>query len=302
MNSGRHVWAILLAVHPGIASAMLLGLLVAPSGCYQAISVREDPGERPRAFTEAEEAYLRHDTGRALHIYERYRRDNPGSEHEALALYFEGQCLLLEGGPIRARQRLEMARAALETPRSPPSMGSGAVENLAGPIAMAIGNCFFIQDRYEEAEESYLSARGSGGVPADEVLYKSALCARRLGRWEEADRRLREVVDHFPGGHRARAARLHLAWTDRHFAIQAGMFRVKQNAESRAAEIRKTGLEPTVQTIGATDGMGPAGAVGARGETLFRVSVGRYRDYAAAKREMAALRQKGVLTDALIIP
>lgn len=270
MTWGRPLPSILLVALP----ALLAG---AAAGCYRALPVREDPGERPRALADAEKAYLRNDTGKALQIYERFRKENPGSPHEALAFYFEGQCLLLEGSPILARQRLEAALPSAD-------------ETLRGRVHLALGNSYFVEDRYDEAEQAYLAARASPGIPADEALFKAALCARRLGDWAEAERRLREIVEKHPTGPRAETARQHLDWTDRHFAIQAGMFKMKKNADSRAAEMRKTGLEPRVQTVGAS------------GERLYRVSVGRFSDYAEAKRQMDALRAKGVLTDALIIP
>ncbi|MCZ6602512.1 MAG: SPOR domain-containing protein, partial [Planctomycetota bacterium] len=133
--------------------------------------------------------------------------------------------------------------------------------------------------------------RGAGGVPTDEILFKSALCAQRLGRWKEADGRLREILENYPGGSAAAEAdRILSRNRERYFSIQTGMFRVKDNADRSARAIRSAGLEPRVQTVGSP------------GQPFYRVCFGRFKDYREAKQEMSDLKRKGIISTALIIP
>ena len=153
---------------------------------------------------------------------------------------------------------------------------------------MALGDAHFLQDRFAEARDLYFSARGKGGVPADEVVYKMAVCSRRLGRWEEAERQFTELVTHFPGSLRLEEATRHLAWKDRFFSIQVGIYRVRQNAEREAERMKL--LDSRVQSVG--EGK----------DRLWRVTVGRYATYTEAQKEMAALRGRQQIQDALIVP
>lgn len=235
-------------------------------------------GKRPAQFTRAEEAYLSGDTSRARLEFERFRLDHPRSTHIPWAFYFEGRCLLLEDKPILAQNRFEAAANGFGDP------GERA------QAAMGIGDALFQQDRYDAAEKAYLSARGSGGVPTDEILYKSALCARRGGRWDDAERRFQEISHTYPNGTRAVEARRNLEGKDRFFSIQTGTFRVRSNADKKLKAMETAGLETRIQPVSSRAG------------TLYRVCVGRYPDYGAAKQDLASLRQKGVITDARIIP
>jgi tetratricopeptide (TPR) repeat protein len=249
--------------------------LVLIAGCIAPMSV---PEPRSPEFARAEEAYLQGDTEKAAGLFARFRKDHPHSPHVPWALYFEGRALLVEGKPMAALQRLDEARRTAPDPA------------LRAKVSMALGDAHFLQDRFAEAHDVYFSARGKGGVPADEVVYKMAVCSRRLGRWEEAERQFTEVVTHFPGSQRMEEATRHLAWKDRFFSIQVGIFRVRQNADGEADRMRAAGLDARAQAVGAGE------------DRLWRVTVGKYATYAEAKREMATLRGRQQITDALIVP
>lgn len=234
---------------------------------------------RPPEFTRAEEAYLRQEISQARLDFERFRSAYPRSAHVPWALYFEGRCLLLEKKPILARERFEEAREGFRDPAD------------RAQAQMGIGDAYFLQDRYEEAEQAYLAARGSGGVPTDEVLYKSALCARRLGDWRESNQRFAEIVRTYPHGRRAAQAQAALdEGKEPFFTIQTGTFRVRENADEKAKTMRSAGLETHLQQVSSPQG------------TLYRVCVGKYTDYRLAKEEMASLRQRGVISEGRIIP
>lgn len=253
-----------------------LGLLLLAAGC--AVSRPLTTEERPAAFLQAEEVYLRGDTSAGRLEFEKFRESHAGSLYVPWALYYEGLCLLVEGSPILAIRRLEEARDLFEDPAQ------------KSQAQMAIGDALFLQDRYEEAEKAYVSARGAGGVPADEILYKAGLCARRLGWWEDADRRFGEVVEKYPHGSRVGEARGAMEETDHFFSIATGTFRVRKNADRKAEALSAAGLEPHLQQVSS-----PAGV-------LWRVCVGKYPDYRAAKEEMARLSQKGVIPEGHIVP
>lgn len=256
-----------------VAGRLCLLLLIV--GCVVPAPLTE---KRPPEFSRGEEAYLRGDTSTALAEFERFRRIHPQSPYIAWAHYYEGLCLLVEGKPYLARERLESARKGFLDPAD------------RAQALMGIGDAYFLQDLYEEAEGAYLSARGLGGVPTDEVLYKAALAARRLGEWDVAETRFKQIVHQFPDGRRVEDARRQLDQPEDFFSIAAGTFQVRENANRRADAIRSAGLETRLQEV-------PAGS-----GTLYRVCVGRYTDYYLAQQEMAALRQKGVISEGRIVP
>ncbi|MCZ6689440.1 MAG: SPOR domain-containing protein [Planctomycetota bacterium] len=254
-----------------------LGLLLLFAGCIL------PPGPidqtRPVEFSNAEEAFLREDFPAAQLQFERFRNAHPSSQLVPWALYYEGRCLLVQGKPILARERFESAKIAFRDPTE------------QAVASFAIGDALLQQDRFEDAEKAYLSARGAGGVPTDEILFQSALCAQRLGRWKEADGRLREILEKYPDATAAPAAERVLARNrERYFSIQTGMFRVKDNADRSARAIRSAGLEPRVQPVGSP------------GQPLYRVCFGKFKDYREAKQEMSNLKRKGIISTALIIP
>ena len=254
-----------------------LGLLLLFAGCILPSGPIDQT--RPVEFRGAEEAYLRGDVPGAQLQFERFRNSYPSSPLVPWALYWEGRCLLVQGKPILARERFESARNAFRDPTD------------RSVASFAIGDALLLQDRFEDAEKAYLSARGAGGVRTDEILFQGALCAQRLGRWKEADDRLREILEKYPDGSVAAAADRVLARNrERYFSIQTGMFRVKDNADRSARAIRSAGLEPRVQTVGSP------------GQPLYRVCFGKFKDYREAKEEMSNLKRKGIITTALIIP
>lgn len=253
-----------------------LGLFLLAAGCMAPPPLKES---RPPEFTRAEEAYLSQEFSRARMEFERFRQSYPRSSYIPRALYFEGRCLLAEERPILARERFEEARQGFDDPAE------------KAKARMGIGDAFFMQDRYEEAEDAYLSAKGSGGVPTDEVLYKAALCAQRLGRWRDADQRFTEIVQTYPQGQRHPQAKRAVEEGQGHFfTIQTGTFRVRENADRKAEAMQSAGLETHLREVPSPEG------------TLYRVCVGKYDDYRDAKEDLDSLRQKGVISEGRIIP
>jgi cell division septation protein DedD len=57
-----------------------------------------------------------------------------------------------------------------------------------------------------------------------------------------------------------------------------------------AADLRGAGLEPVVQPADPS------------GESLHRVTVGRFSDYRAAREELDRLRGKGALAEGMVVP
>lgn len=116
-------------------------------------------------------------------------------------------------------------------------------------------------------------------LQTDAILFRLAVSLQRLGRWDEADRRLAKLLSDHGDSTFVPLARRRFQAT--HFSVQAGAFADRGNAEALANKIRPEGYPVSLAVTESG------------GKVLHAVIVGRFRTYAEASAAAARLRAKG---------
>ncbi|RMF85286.1 MAG: hypothetical protein D6744_01665 [Planctomycetota bacterium] len=124
--------------------------------------------------------------------------------------------------------------------------------------------------------------------PKDTLLFRLGVCYERLGRWSDAHLAFRELVRSFPKSSVARDAQRKLARNASHYAVQAGVFSSKSNAERQVRMLRDHNLPAEIR-------------LESHNRTpRYIVLVGRYATYEQALQQLAAV--KAFVPDAVIWP
>lgn len=147
-----------------------------------------------------------------------------------------------------------------------------------------------LQDYSTSAAEHYREAvKGLPEGPAKaEVYWRFGVALRRSGQWDEARLYFARVSDGYPHSPYAQAAKKQLAWSDRWFSIQCGVYRQLNNAMQQKQRLLMAGL-PARQL------MLPVG-----GEPQYVVLVGQYPTYRDAKVDLSRVRM--TVKDAIVLP
>jgi TolA-binding protein len=194
---------------------------------------------------------------------------NQSSDALSELCYFRGLTRLKQGR--RAEAREDFRRGATARGRELTQVYS----------AVALANLDFDDGNDASAANLYSQALDHQvkDLQTDAILYRLAVSLQRLGRWDEADRRLAKLLSDYDDSPFAAAARRRFQAT--HFAIQAGAFASRSNADTQAAKIRTEGYPVTVTV---SEG---------GGKVLHVVTVGRFRTYAEASSAATRLRGRG---------
>ena len=153
-----------------------------------------------------------------------------------------------------------------------------------------LGTMDYEDGQWAAAARHYAAAAedASKEPPTDVMLFRLGVCFERTGRWDRAWETFERIIAEFPTGSAARDARRRLEIHAKHFAVQCGVFGVRQNAENLVADLRRDGLFAYIRTE-------PRNRV-----LMHVVLVGKCAGYEEALRELA--RVKGYVPRAVLWP
>jgi tetratricopeptide (TPR) repeat protein len=209
-------------------------------------------------------------------------RANPEGPGTAEALYLKGRALEARtaGSDQEAQANLHAARMAYVQALSmqPP-------QPLLAYVRTSLGNvCYFQEDYVAAARELFIAYEQ---LESPELrawaLYRAGLSLQRLGRFEQADQTLAQVIRDHPGSVPAERAR-QLTGV-RAYNVQVGVFSQPALAEKAMASLRQQGL-PASRTLNAA------------GQHV--ITVGPAANYAQAQTLKA--RVTPLHPDAMIVP
>jgi tetratricopeptide (TPR) repeat protein len=253
-----------------VVSAVLLLML---TGCANRLTAQQKTW-----LAEGQERYEHEDYAQAIDKLNRFLGEVREGPEYAQALYLRGMSNAKAG-------RRAQAYADLHSCVAIPSDAEAVWR-----AYVVLGTLYFEDRQWEPAAQSLRAAaeRMSAEPPKDAVLYRLGLCYERTGRWPEARALYAEVAGSYPGGGYAQGAWRRWQLNADYFAVQCGVFRVEDNAETLRANLKRKGLEAYVSR--AVQGH----------TTLYVVLVGRYVDYDQALSHLAMVRQ--FVADAVLWP
>jgi tetratricopeptide (TPR) repeat protein len=153
-----------------------------------------------------------------------------------------------------------------------------------------LGTLDYEDGRWPEATRHYeaVAQIAPQEPPKDLFLFRLGACYERTGRWENARRTFRRIVDEFPQSSVASDALRRVQLGADHFSVQCGVFSSLTNAENLVRQLEQDGFAPTVQRE-------PRNGV-----MVYVVQVGRFNKYEYALQELA--RVKGYIPTAVLWP
>jgi tetratricopeptide (TPR) repeat protein len=245
--------------------AVLLAAALATTGCT--------PGPLSRqgheTFLAGHGRFQAGDYRDAESQFTRVIRTNPSSWALSEVYYFRGLSRLRQGKTVEAKAdfRQGATRYGRELTQVYSAVALANLEYEAGNDAVAA-------HLYSQAADHPVR-----GLPMDAVLYRLSVSLQRLGRWDEADRRLAQLINDHSDSPMAAAARRRFQAT--FFTVQVGAYGEKRNARAMADKLRGAGW-PVSTSI-----------VARGGKTLHTVCVGRYRTHGEASAAASRLKVQG---------
>jgi tetratricopeptide (TPR) repeat protein len=247
------------------------GCLLLACGCEPSMTYRDWLMQGEQACTEKKyDEAIRHLT--------QYINAAGGSPEAARAHYLRGVALAELSRRQDARQDLQRAAAF---------PGQADVCWRANSV---LGTLDYEDGRWAEAAKYYeaVAEIAPQEPPKDLFLFRLGACYERMGRWENARRVFRRIVDEFPQSSVVSDAVRRTQINADHFSVQCGVFSSIKNAEGLVKQLQQAGFSPTVQRE-------PRGGV-----LVYVVRVGRFNNYEMAIQELA--RVKGYVPTAVLWP
>ena len=253
------------------AAGLSVGLLYL-AGCASL------PEEGRQELLQAHQSYEQGNFAGAETASDRVISRYPSAIEIAEAYYLRGMARVRRGRTAQAqadfRQALKHCRRT----------------DLQAQAAIALAMILQQDGAYAEAAPYYQGAadRLQPGDLLAETHYNLGLCRERAGQWPAARQAFKRMIHEYPSGPYTAQARRHLAWPGDHFAVQCGVFSNPANAARLLGQLRGQGFDAYLEPH---TGSRPSGSAG---------RVGRFPDYAAAKRALPLVR--GPVSDAYIVP
>jgi tetratricopeptide (TPR) repeat protein len=252
----------------GIAASVFLSL----GGCAE-------PANRQGQIAMAKKDYEAGNYILAAHQLTTFIRNETFSRELGQAYYLRGLCYY-QMGPAKHDAAMADFEFAMKKTRT---------AEVRGLCHTAIGHIYFEQrdNTMEQAAEHYEAALKDlpEGPPRNVVLYRLGECLQRLGRWEQADLPLSECMNRYSSSESAaKAKRIFGART---FRLQAGTF----------VDIAEAGRQMRILKEHQLDSHGSSDLED--GKPVYRIYVGQYGIYAAAREAMAGLSK--IIPDAKIV-
>jgi tetratricopeptide (TPR) repeat protein len=245
---------------------VLLALALAPAGCAGG-ERRADRPDHP-LLVRGEQAYLAGDRDAALVSYRGYTNGFAGGPWASDAFYFQGVILLEKG---EARLAEAAFAEAIRTPRN---------RYVAAQAQIGLGDCYFAEDRFDEAIAGYQRALDLHAPDArlDYCLYRLAAARQRRGEWASARTCYELLIRDFPRSVLVPRTQQRLEYPDQAYHIQVGAFTDAESAQNLRGYVESKGVAAKVVRTSA-------------GESPFLVWVGTYQSYDQARVAMADVQQ-----------
>lgn len=225
--------------------------------------------EQQRAWlAEGRQAFEQQRYTRAVQQLSRFLDEVAGKPETTEALYVRAMSHAKSGQRAQAYNDLQRCVATSTNP------------DVAWRAQVVLGTLSFEDERWDAAGQAYgAAAKTMPPVPPmDAVLFRIGQCYERTGRWTEAQGSYRALVDHFPVGVNAAAARRRIQLNADHFAVQCGVFSRRENADRLRMDLKANGLEAYVRQEPRDQ------------RTMYVVLVGRHASYGEARQQLAAVR------------
>ena len=240
------------------------------AGCTQGVT-----REQRAWLDEGRGAYERQDYVRAIPSLDRFLSEAPPGSDTPEALYLRGMCRAQTGR--RPDAYSDLHRAALLASKN---------TELAWRTYLVLGTLYFEDEKWDPAAQSYRAALERmpepPAPPRDHVLFRLGLCHERLGQWSFALRFYGDLARQFGSGPYAEGAQRRLELRTDHFAIQAGAFRTRANAENLVADLGRKGLHAAIHEE-------------SRNRTpIYIVLIGSYASYDEARSHLEMIKRNFV--------
>ena len=225
--------------------------------------------EQQRAWlAEGRQAFEQQRYTRAVQQLSRFLDEVAGKPETTEALYVRAMSHAKSGQRAQAYNDLQRCVAMSTNP------------DVAWRAQVVLGTLSFEDERWDAAGQAYgAAAKTMPPVPPmDAVLFRIGQCYERTGRWTEAQGSYRALVDHFPVGVNAAAARRRIQLNADHFAVQCGVFSRRENADRLRMDLKANGLEAYVRQEPRDQ------------RTMYVVLVGRHASYGEARQQLATVR------------
>jgi tetratricopeptide (TPR) repeat protein len=208
--------------------------------------------------------------------FTRYLRSNPDATTRGEVYYYRGQAL------VHLRRRSEAMNDFQQALAAKPG------QPILDFIRVAIGNFYYEEGNDAKALEWYNQALREpvSQLPMDQLSLRAGVSLQRVGRWQDADKYFKHLIDNYPATMQAQEARRRISATS--FAVQTGAFTTPAAAQQELSQLRQKGFDARIV---------PASRPG---QTLQGVQVGRARTYAEAQATAQRLTSAGFST--LIVP
>lgn len=230
------------------------------------------------ALSNGEDAYRRQQYDRANRELTTFLSDASDKPQAADAYYIRGQACARLGKRGQAYSDLKQAIQVAHE------------DGVRWRAGVALGSLYFEDGDWGGAATAYESAVRvmPASPPLDTVLYRLAQSLQRLGRWRDAQPYFHRVTAEFRRSPLSESAARMVESGVNYFAIQAGVFGLKSNADNMVRTLAGAGLGATVRSEARSS------------RTVHVVYVGRFNTYADANRTLPTVRRYA--TDAVIWP
>ncbi len=214
---------------------------------------------------EGKRAYDRGQFSEAIRMSSLFLSNAADRPEAGRALYVRGLSRARSGRRVAAYADLRAAAGESDAP------------HVSWRAEFAIGELSFEDGNWSQAQQHYASAIAQMRPipPMDRGLYRLAVAAQRMGRWDESRRYFTTLVRRFSRSGFADPARRILRYRPRYFSLQCGAFARSKNADLLRLQLSRKDLDAAVRR----EDRG--------GRNLYIVYSGRYSTYAAAQQGLA---------------
>lgn len=247
---------------------LLLPLLLLAAGCVPTRTTKNS-----RNLEEAERKFVMGEFVRASTLYRLHLEWYPREPERAEILVRIGRCEMGAGNPGAALEAFAKAQAT-----APRAQVRWEISYRRGIAYRMKGDARSSLEAFKKAEKGSTSLRDGAGVTRDELNYEIAMALFHAGRWEEGRKRMRLVSPRGPYAEKV-PSRLDLDA----FTVQVGVFADEANAGKLAAKLGAT-VRPLPMD-----------------KPMFLVTVGSFRRYEDARREVERLKLQGH-AEAFVLP
>ncbi len=154
---------------------------------------------------------------------------------------------------------------------------------------MSAADSYYLEGNFDEAFARYrkflldYTASNSASV----ANFRLGVCARKKGRWDEANYYFQKVQAGYPLSIEAKQAIELLSQAEAYFSVQIGSFRNEDNAAALVADLKNKGYD--VYIISPKE----------KGDNFYRVRVGRFSTKSEAQFTEDKLKKEGFPTKIL---